>query len=476
MILPIGVIAGGGTSPYSAMSAMAIDPMYIALDDVPEWGRSGGVDALEAGVRAGIEAARASGTVQYAAIRRAKSDALDIAFERFMRDEWSELNTRASSLAGYIVRERWWLDDFALYQAIAHATGRQSWTDWPAPLRDRDPSSLDEARRSLSRQVLKQQYLQWVAETQWQQAKIAAHAHGVTVFGDLPFMVALDGPDVWVRPGEVMLDVSLGVPPDAFSATGQDWNLPTYRWDRIAATDFAWMRQRARRMAALYDGYRVDHLVGLYRTFGRPSQGEPFFNPSGEHAQIAQGEALLRIFRDSGAEIIAEDLGVVPDFVRESLARVGVPGCRVLRWERDWNAPGHPFVDPRRYPAASAAMTGTHDTETLAGWWTSASGEERQAIVKLLSEIHGRELDPEAAWSPLLHEAILKAIYQAGSNDLFLPIQDLFGWFDRINVPATVGDHNWTWKLPWTVDRLIDTDEAAKVAAKCKTARLNDRW
>ena len=447
MILPIGVIAGDGTSPYSAMSAMALDPMYIALEDLPEWTRDAGVDEREL-----LEHARSSRTVHYGVIRLLKSKALSAAFDRFLRDEWSELTTRASELAGYIARERWWLDDFALYRVIAEITGEPSWCAWPAPLRDRDSTALDDVRRSHSRQLLKEQYLQWVAESQWQRAKAGAHAAGMMLFGDLPFMVSRDGPDVWVRPSEFMLDVSLGVPPDAFSATGQDWHLPTYWWERIWATDFAYQRQRAKRMAALYDGYRVDHLVGLYRTFGRPVDGEPFFNPPGEREQIAQGEALLGILRASGAVIIAEDLGVVPDFVRESLARLGVPGCKVMRWERDWHAPGQPFIDPRAYPPNSAAMTGTHDTDTLAGWWSSAPPEECAAFARLLSSIHGRNFAAGAPWSPELHDAILKVVRQSASNDIFLPIQDLFGWFDRINTPATVGDHNWTWKLPWLVD------------------------
>jgi 4-alpha-glucanotransferase len=463
MLLPVGVVAEGDTSPYSAISAMAIDPIYISLDLVQEFTRAGGVDSLSIDSRRGLEVARASRSVQYGAVRFAKEEALRRAFERFVDDEWLQLTTRAAELAGYIARERWWLDDFALYMAIARSTGEPSWRAWPEPLRDRDPAALDEARRSLARQVLEQQYRQWLAETQWQQAKNDAHATGVTIFGDLPFMVAEAGPDVWVRPGEFMLDVSLGVPPDAFSATGQDWHLPTYRWDRISAGDFAWVRQRARRMAALYDGYRVDHLVGLYRTFGRPAVGEPFFNPSDEHTQTVQGETILGILKASGAAIIAEDLGVVPDFVRHSLARVGVPGCKVLRWERDWHAPGHPFIDPRTYPAASAAMTGTHDTDTLAGWWSTAPDDERLALCRLL----GFESSSSGGWSPELHQRILALMFQAGSDDLFLPMQDVFGWFDRINIPATVGDQNWTWKLPWPVDELGRIVEAVSVAQRC---------
>ena len=281
-------------------------------------------------------------------------------------------------------------------------------------------------------------------------------------------MVAEASPDVWVRPDEFMLDVSLGVPPDSFSATGQDWGLPTYRWDRIAATGFSWIRNRARRMAALYDGYRVDHLVGLYRTFGKPPVGEPFFNPFDEPTQIGQGETILRILAEPGADIIAEDLGVVPDFVRASLSRLGVPGCKVLRWERDWHAPGHPFIDPRAYPARSAAMTGTHDTETLAGWWAIAQAEERHALCVLLFHTGTGDFDPSTPWSPDLHRAILSVMFASGSDDLFLPIQDVFGWFDRINTPATVGDQNWTWKLPCAADRLNDADFAVKAAELCR--------
>jgi len=216
-------------------------------------------------------------------------------------------------------------------------------------------------------------------------------------------------------------------------------------------------------MAALYDGYRVDHLVGLYRTFGRPPAGEPFFNPIDEPTQIAQGEAILRILAEAGAGIIAEDLGVVPDFVRASLARLGVPGCKVMRWERDWHLHEQPFVDPRGYPARSAAMTGTHDTETLAEWWDNASPKERH----LCADIPGvREAgcDPDAPFGPRTRDALLRALFGAGSNLLIVPFQDLFGWRDRVNVPAVVNDENWTWRLPWPIEDLyvrLETRERA---------------
>ncbi len=271
-------------------------------------------------------------------MRRAKIEALDLAFASFLRDEWQVMTARAAALAAYIARERWWLDDYALFQAIAGAAGTGDWPAWPPPVRDREPRALDEARRHFAREVLRQQYLQWIAETQWHTARAAARARGVRIVGDLPFVVATDSADVWARRGEFMIDVSAGVPPDAFSDTGQDWALPTYRWDVIAGTNFSWMRQRARRMAALYDSVRIDHLVGFYRTFGRTSAGHAFFNPADEPTQTWQGEQILRIFLESGAEVLAEDLGTVPDFVRASMARLGVPGCKVLRWERHYDS------------------------------------------------------------------------------------------------------------------------------------------
>jgi 4-alpha-glucanotransferase len=281
---------------------------------------------------------------------------------------------------------------------------------------------------------------------------------------------------VWARAGEFRLDVSVGVPPDAFSAVGQDWGLPAYNWDAIAETDYAWLRQRARRMAALYDGIRVDHVIGLFRTYCRPAHGDPFFSPADEPDQRAQGLRVLTLLGESGAAIIAEDLGLVPDFLRESLAALSVPGCKVLRWERQWREPGAPFIDPRGYPADSAAMTGTHDTETLAIWWDDLSREDRHALLALAASAGATEARPRGDWSPAVRDALLGLMYRASSRELFLPIQDLFGWPDRINVPGTVGEANWTWALPWPVDTLAAQPEAvARQATLAALARESGR-
>jgi 4-alpha-glucanotransferase len=255
------------------------------------------------------------------------------------------------------------------------------------------------------------------------------------------------------------------VPPDAFSASGQDWGMPVYRWDVVATEDFRWLRDRARRNADLYDGYRVDHLVGFYRTYGRPRDGSaPFFTPADEREQVALGENVLAILREPGAEIVAEDLGTVPDFVRESLARVGVAGFRVFRWERFWHTDGRPFREPSDYPPVSVATTGTHDTEPLALWWDHATDDERRKVAALraIQDVaHGIDV-AATPFGPELRDVLLEALFASGSDLLLLPVQDVFGWRDRINEPATVGGDNWTFRLPWPSNRLNTVAEAAE--------------
>jgi 4-alpha-glucanotransferase len=465
MLLPLGTIPDGQTSPYSATSTLSIDPIYISISACQDFERAGGVARLSAEALAALEASRQAPAVSHDTVRLAKGEALRVAFEAFRRDEWEQLTPRAAGLAAYVARERWWLDDYALFQALSDASPGVSWRHWPAPLRDRDSAALEEARRQLAADMLRHQYWQWLAESQWQDARSRARQYGVELVGDLPFVASMHSPEVWARADEFLLDVSAGVPPDAFSPTGQDWGLPTYRWDFIARSDYAWIRQRARRMAALFDGIRVDHVIGLYRTYGRPPGGEPFFTPAGEAAQRAQGQAVLRILQESGTSIIAEDLGLVPDFLRESLAELGIPGCKVIRWERDWDAPGHPFVDPRTYPADSAAMSGTHDTEPLCVWWTEECTIADRTALLALPVMQTRGIATAAPWSGAVRDALLDLAYQSGSRHLFLPIQDLFGWPSRINTPGTVGHRNWTWCLPWPVDRLADVPEAAGRAA-----------
>lgn len=451
-LLPVNEMAAGQNSPYSALSAMAVDPIFIALRNVQDFGEAGGEAALAPDERAGLQAVRSSTAVDYPEVRRIKSHALRLAFESFRSRHWQAGSSRADALRGFQDREGWWLDDYALFRALHDEHDSQYWLEWTPELRDRAPAALEAARERLAAPILYYQYLQWLADEQWQ--CVRRDCASVGIFGDFPFMVSANSADVWARQDEFRVDVSVGVPPDAFSETGQDWGLPAYRWDVMARNGYEWLRDRTRRCAELFDGFRVDHLVGFYRTFVKASDGTTCFVPADEHEQRIQGERLLKLFSSHGAAILAEDLGTVPDFVRASMTQLHVPGMKVLRWEREWQQPGKPFRDPVHYPATSVATTGTHDTETMAEWWDGADEDERRRVTEI-ALLRERGITADVPFSDRTRDALVEALFAAGSDLILFPLQDIFGWRARINLPASVSEENWTWRLPGPVEDLM---------------------
>jgi 4-alpha-glucanotransferase len=454
LLLPANEAARGQNSPYFSLSAFAIDPVYVSPEALPDFQRAGGLDALTAEERARVSAARRAPRVRWEAVRALKRRAFDLAFERFLRDEWEPRTARAEALRRFAAAERSWLSDYALFVALHdQELAGKAWTDWPEPLRERDPAALAGARERHAREVLFQEWLQWVAEEQWRAARTAANAGGVRLGGDLPFMVASDSADVWARREDFDTSSRVGVPPDAYSPTGQDWGFPVYRWPEMKAAGYPWIRERARRMADLYDLYRVDHVVGLYRTYFFPGDGtEARFVPAEEEDQLENGEAVLKLFAE-GAEVVAEDLGVVPDFVRESLTGLGIPGYRVQRWEKNWKEGGDQFLDPAEWPPLSLATTGTHDAETVAEWYEALPEEERAQLLALPQLAPLRERAP-AAFDDEVRDALLETIFGAGSDLALLPFQDLLGARERVNVPGTVNDDNWTYRMPMDLVQL----------------------
>lgn len=474
-LLPLNEISPGETSPYSSMTAMALDPIYIHVPAVEDFAALGGEAALPPADRTLLDAVRDAPRVRYADVRRLKLGVLRRCFVRFRTQELEQDTARARDFRAYEARESWWLDGYVTFRAIHAAQEERAWWDWPAGLAYSDPGALKQARTELAEECRFRSYLQWIAESQWQQARREA---GVQVFGDLPFMISGDSPDVWMRREQFALDATVGVPPDAFSETGQDWGLPPWRWEVMRGTGFHWMRGRARRTAALFDGVRIDHLVGLYRIYMRPLDLErpKVFAPDDEPTQSLLGATLLNIYLGSGLTVIAEDLGTVPDFVRWSMARLGVPGFKVMRWERAWKTEGQPFVDPSAYPEASVALTGTHDTESLAEWWATLADAERTAFLALPSLASLRPAGQAAAptFVPDVRDAVVRALLAGASRYVMLPLQDVFGWDVRINTPATVNDDNWTWRVSLPVDRWRESaewrDRAETLAAWCRAS------
>jgi 4-alpha-glucanotransferase len=467
-ILPITELPESETSPYSALTAMAIDPIYISLPAVEDFAALGGEGRLSTADRDALARVRSATRVAYKEVRALKNRWLRKAFQQFARHELSTGSRRAKTFAEFVQAHAAWLDDYALYRALRDRFSQQAWWNWPKPLATRQPGPLATASQELRDEINYRKYLQWVAAEQWAGAR--RDAAPVQIFGDVPFMISADSPDVWTRQDEFRLDATVGAPPDAFSETGQDWGLPPWRWEVMAQNDFDWMRTRANRTAELFDGFRLDHLVGLYRTYLRPLDPsvEPFFAPDDEPTQAALGERLVSLYSATGAEVIAEDLGTVPDFVRESLRRLEVPGFKVMRWERQWDEPDEPYLDPTDYDEISVATTGTHDTEPLVTWWASLNDDERSDVRAIPSV---RRHLPDSA-SEL--DAVLRALLDAQSYVTIIPFQDFFALPDRINTPNEVSEDNWSWVLPWHVDRLLATaqsrDRARTLAAWTREA------
>jgi 4-alpha-glucanotransferase len=258
--------------------------------------------------------------------------------------------------------------------------------------------------------------------------------------GDLPFTVAMDSADVWANRTIFRTDLHVGTPPDDSSPAGQDWGLPVYDWGALRKSNFAWLRARAARAGQLFSIYRVDHVIGFYRTFFRSHDDKTSgFSPNDEAAQIRLGESIMRLMQHFG-EIVAEDLGTVPPFLRPSLERLAVPGYRVLRWEKD----GGQYRDPAGWPVVSVATTSTHDTATNAEWYDGLSVDERTALAQIPDM---RDIDPSAGFDDSVRDALLRTVYRAPSTLVLVTFQDAMGLRDRLNVPGTLADTNWTHRV-----------------------------
>ena len=447
-LLPLDETAPSEASPYAALTLYALDPLYISTSELSGIGKT----AMRRARKEAGDPARRIPRERYVALKRIL---LERAFEAFAARGRAR-DRRA--LDAFIQENSYWIHDYALFRALKDHFDFRSWDQWPADLAHRDQGALASARIELAQSVHKYSYFQYLAHQQWQQVRDYARERGVYIGGDLAFSPGRDSDAVWTHQSDFDLARTIGTPPDAFSPTGQRWGLPMPNWAGMRAEGFQLWRSRARHARTLYDLVRIDHVVGLFRTFSfgadDPVTAPGHFTPEIEDEQRAQGEAVLTAIKEEAGDmqLIAEDLGTVPPWVRKSLAALGIPGYKVMQWERDWDAPGQPFTNPAAYPELSLATTGTHDTEALTLWWREQTVEERARLVKAL-ELDGRVNVRAPLGMPVLNE-VLRALYAAPSIITVLPIQDLFGWCARINLPGTVSESNWTYRLPIPLERM----------------------
>lgn len=459
LTLPLLEPSPGQASPYASCSFFALDPLYLALDELEDFG---GREELSPAERDRLEEAEGAPRVSHNKVRELKEAVLLRAFARFEATAKGP-SSRTKDLARFEEQHLHWLPDYALFRTLK-AHHPESWRAWPKGVRDKEPAAIAAVRKEHGREVRFRIYLQWLAFRQLEAARAEMASLGVGLIGDEPFLVADDAADVWAHRALYRFDATVGAPPDAFSADGQEWGLPPYRWDAIRETGYALFRERGAHTSELYDAVRIDHVVGLYRTYHRPiDKTVPhFFYPTGQDAQLAQGEAVLKAFAASGTELIAEDLGVIPDFVRASLTELGIPGHRVLRWEQEAGR----FREPKTFPELSLATTGTHDTESSAEWWDALTEWERASFTSLEGMSHlvkGHDHWDDPVWAAILWKTL-----SAPSRLAIFPIQDVLSLRSRINTPNTVGPENWSFRLPWTTGAL---ESDAIIGARMKLVK-----
>lgn len=459
-ILPPHELARGEASPYGARTAFGLDPIFMGIDAMEDLDANAIADALGVAGRAELESLRAAPTVVYERVRAVKSKVIRRAFDLFVANDWTKNTARADALRAFIAREASWEDDLALYVALRDSHEGYGWGTWPDAERLRDPHAMRAARETHADKILEHQYTQWNLGLQWEKARGEMRVLGVELMGDLPFIVCGESADAWARPEQFRTDGSLGAPPDGFAPDGQDWGLPIYDWDAMERDDLAWVRARTRRSAQLYDRFRLDHVVGYFRMFVRRKlaaggvEAKGSFLPKDEVSQLARGQRVLGTIAHEARDtrVIAEDLGVVPPFVRETMRDLGIPGYKIIPWEKNWEG-DRTFQNPAAYPELSVASWSTHDTAPIGAWWPEFSAEDRAELEALMHV--GADASEDERW-----RGLMSLLLSARSSLALILAPEILGESRRINTPGTVDDKNWTYRLPMAIEDLHDDPHA----------------
>ena len=417
-MLPVGP-PQASDSPYQTSSAHAGSARLIGLDPLLQ---AGWLDALPDGAYSEAD----------------KLAALRSAHQRFRQVAG---DADRGALEGFIAEQAYWMEDYALFRAI-HEERQLPWWQWPKGLRGRETRALNQARKRLAGAIDYLRWEQFIFFRQWAALREHANRRGVLLFGDMPIFVAHDSAEVWARPQDFdlredgTLRVVAGVPPDYFSATGQRWGNPLYRWDRLALSDYRFWIDRVRTQLALFDIIRIDHFRGFEAYWEIPDDEPTAIN--GTWVQ-ADGDALFdRLQREFGRlPLVAEDLGVITEQVTALRRNYRMPGMKVLQFAFGGGA-DNPYL-PFRHGRDSVVYTGTHDNDTTLGWYQSLADDERAHIDDYLGQ-----MQEPMPW-PLIRCAL-----GSRANLAVLPMQDLLALDGehRMNSPG-VAEGNWRWRFQW---------------------------
>lgn len=425
-VLPIGPTSYGD-SPYQSFSTFAGNPYYIDLDMLVEEG------LLETEDLTSVDWGALSYDVDYQKMYENRYRVLKKAFHRCGLSE-------KKKIAEFVEENADWIGDYALFMACKDYFDGRSWLEWEAGIRTRSPISMAYYSDFLSEKIQFWQFVQYKFNEQWRRLKRYANDKNIKIIGDIPIYVALDSADVWSNTQQYQLDEKLtpvdvaGCPPDAFSDFGQKWGNPLYRWDVMEQDGFSWWKKRIKDAAARYDIIRIDHFIGIVRYYAIPEAGLPVDGEFRKGPGLSLINALNEVLGDS--KIIAEDLGILVPEVRKALKESGYPGMKVLEFAFDGNAENEYL--PHCYEKNCVVYSGTHDNETLQGYFESLSKKQYE----FLCSYAGVERKED------LTKAVIKLAYRSVADTAIIQMQDILEKDNhaRMNLPATVGK-NWKWRM-----------------------------
>ncbi len=431
-ILPLGP-TGYGDSPYQSFSTFAGNPYFISLDALVQ------KKLLKRSECKELETATENG-VDYGFLYEHKYTILRKAYKRWKFEE-------DAAFGRFYDENRFWLEDYALFMALKNRFGGVSFTEWEKPIRLRDPQLLEQYRQELGEDVLFYEFLQYEFTTQWFELKKYANDNGIKIIGDIPIYVAPDSSDFWAAPElfeideDFMPSLVAGCPPDGFSDDGQLWGNPVYNWEAHRRTGYEWWISRIRKCRELYDVIRIDHFRGFDEFYTIDAKERKV--PDGHWMQGA-GIELFRAIENALGKlpIIAEDLGYITDSVKQLVKDTGFPNMKVLEFAFDSrDSSGAALYLPHNYESNCVVYTGTHDNETLLGWLSSITADERKALLEYM--------DGDASMSKeQIVERMIKLAEGSVAETCIIPMQDWLGLDNtaRINQPSTTGA-NWKWRL-----------------------------
>jgi 4-alpha-glucanotransferase len=427
-ILPLSP-PGLGNSPYSSISAFAGNPLLISLERLAERGWLG-KDRLK-------QFSAGGDRIDFEAVKAAKMPLLRQAAQSFLEGRDGDRRT----FENFKRENAWWLEDFVLFEVIREIHKGAAWSAWPKELARREQQALRKFGLEYQRQLEVERVVQFAFFEQWRALRQYCHQRGIKIVGDVAIFVNYDSAEVWRHPelfylgDDLQPTVVAGVPPDAFSATGQRWGNPLYRWEVCKATNYAWWVQRMSWALQTCDIVRLDHFRGFESYWEIPAS-----EPTAVHGHWVKGpgEDLFNVLRARLGDLpfIAEDLGMITPEVYALRDRLGVPGMKVLQFGFD--NPGAHIYLPHKFVRNCVVYTGTHDNDTLVGWWNSSAGEKAR---RYATAYIGEAKDG-------IHWAFIRTALASIADLAIVPLQDVLGLDSdsRMNTPS-LSDGNWGWRF-----------------------------